>query len=322
MRRREFITPFCGAGALPGGVWAQPAEKLYRLGALLPAAQVVRSFREATVAELAKLGFTEARNLVIDARLSPSDQMPAIAAELVRSNPDAILAVGGEAIAASIAASDTIPVVMYGADALLRDPNLPLSRSRGNATGFAILGPELDIKRLEILREAVPTAARIGVLVQPSTPNIEGRMHDLATAARDQGFEPIFIQASGAGDYRAAFAAFRAAGVAALLIASHPQFNTDAGELAAMSLAPGLPTMCHWPEMATSGCLLAYGPSRVALFRRCAEYIARILAGTSPRDLPIERPSQVELSYNLRTARALGLQLPTTLLARADEVIE
>jgi len=119
---------------------------------------------------------------------------------------------GGEAIAASIAASDTIPVVMYGADALLRDPHPPLSRSRGNATGFAILGPELDIKRLEILREAVPTAARIGVLVQPSTPNIEGRMHDLATAARDQGFEPIFIQASGAGDYPVALQHFEQPG--------------------------------------------------------------------------------------------------------------
>src|SRR5215211_1264474 len=162
----------------------------------------------------------------------------------------------------------------------------------------------------------------IGVLLQPSTPNIEGRMRDLAAAARHQGFEPMFIQASGSGDYSAAFAAFRAAGVAALLIASHAQFNTDAEELAAMSLAAGLPTMCHWPEMAASGCLLAYGPSRVALFRRSAEYIARILAGTSPRDLPIERPAQVELCYNLRTSRALGLQLPTTLLARADEVIE
>ena len=243
---------------------------------------VARSFREATVPELAKLGFVEGRNLVIDARLAPSDKMPVVAAELVRSNPDAILAVGGEAIAASIAASDTIPVVMYSADALLRDPDLPLSRSRGNATGFAILGPELDIKRLEILREAVPMAARIGVLVQPSTPNNEGQMRDLAAAARDQRFEPIFIQAAGSGDHPAAFAAFRAAGVAALLIASHPQFNTDAGELAAMSVAAGLPTMCHWPEMAASGCLLAYGPSRVALFRRSAEYIARILAGTSP----------------------------------------
>jgi putative tryptophan/tyrosine transport system substrate-binding protein len=321
MRRREVIAAL-GAAAWSGGVWAQPAERVHRLGALLPAAQVARSFREATVPELAKLGFVEGRNLVIDARLASFDKMPVVAAELVRSNPDAILAVGGEAIAASIAASDTIPVVMYGADALLRDQDLPLSRSRGNATGFAILGPELDIKRLEILREAVPMAARIGVLVQPSTPNIEGRMRDLAAAARDQRFEPIFIQAAGSGDYPAAFAAFRAARVAALLIASHPQFNTDAGELAAMSLAAGLPTMCHWPEMAASGCLLAYGPSRVALFRRSAEYIARILAGTSPRDLPIERPAQVELCYNLRTSRALGLQLPTTLLARADEVIE
>jgi hypothetical protein len=175
-RRREVVAGLSAAGAagaLPGGVWAQPAENVHRLGALLPAAQVARSFREATVPELARLGFVEGRNLVIDARLAPSDQMPVAAAELARSNPDAILAVGGEAIAASIAASDTIPVVMYGADALLRDPDLPLSRSRGNATGFAILGPELDIKRLEILREAVPMAARIGVLVQPSTPKLK-----------------------------------------------------------------------------------------------------------------------------------------------------
>jgi hypothetical protein len=158
MRRREVIAVL-GAAAWSGAIWAQPAERVHRLGALLPAAQVARSFREATVPELAKLGFVEGRNLVIDARLVPSDKMPVVAAELVRSNPDAILAVGGEAIAASIAASDTIPVVMYGADALLRDQDLPLSRSRGNATGFAILGPELDIKRLEILRDRRVTPA-------------------------------------------------------------------------------------------------------------------------------------------------------------------
>jgi putative ABC transport system substrate-binding protein len=321
MRRREVLAGL-SAAAWPLRVRAQAPGRVYRLGALLPAARVGRSFRDATVPELAKLGFVEGRNLVIDARLAPSGQMADIASDLVLSKPDVILAVGGEAITASIAASDAIPVIMFGADALLQDPNLPLSRSRGNATGFAILGPELDIKRLEILREAVPTAARIGVLVQPSTPNLDSRKRDLAKAATDQGFEPIFVEAAGSGEYPAAFAALREARVGALLIASHPQFNTDADELAVLSLGAGLPSMCHWPDMAASGCLLAYGPSRLALFRRCAEYIARIFSGTSPRDLPIERPSQVELSYNLRTARALGLQLPPTLLARADEVIE
>jgi putative tryptophan/tyrosine transport system substrate-binding protein len=320
MRRRQVVAFL--AAAVPLRVWAQPGGRVHRLGALLPAAEVARSFREATIPELARLGFMEGHNLTVDARLVPSDQMLVIAESLVRSKPDVILAVGGEAIAASMAASDSIPVVMYGADALLRDMNLSLARPRGNATGFAILGPELDIKRLEILREAVPTVPRIGVLIQPSTPNLAVRKRDLAAAALSQGFEPIFIAAASSADYPAAFVAFRDSGVGALLIASHPQFNTDAGELATLSLAAGLPTMCHWPSMAASGCLLAYGPSRVALFRRCAEYIARIFAGASPADLPIERPSQVELTYNLRTARALGLQLPPTLLARADEVIE
>src|SRR6476659_8628602 len=129
MRRREVIAAL-GAAAWSGGVWAQPAERVHRLGALLPAARVGRSFRDATVPELAKLGFVEGRNLVIDARLAPSGQMADIASDLVLSKPDVILAVGGEAITASIAASDAIPVIMFGADALLQDPNLPRSRSR------------------------------------------------------------------------------------------------------------------------------------------------------------------------------------------------
>jgi putative ABC transport system substrate-binding protein len=321
VRRRAFVA---GIAALigRGSARAQSPSRIYRLGALLPAAEVVRAFNEAVVPELAKLGYVEGRNLLIDSRSGHPGTMSALARDLARLQPDAILAVGGEAIAASIAEAAAIPIVMYGADATVHDATLPLSKSQGNATGFVILGPELDIKRLEILREAVPKAARIGVLVQPSTVNIQDRKRDLAAAAARQSFDVVFLEAASAADYSVVFENARRAGIAALLIASHPQFNTDARELAATSLSAGLPTMCHWPDMAASGCLLAYGPSRLALFRRCAEYLARIFGGTSPQDLPIERPSQFELVYNLRTAKALDLQLPPTLLARADEVIE
>jgi putative ABC transport system substrate-binding protein len=322
MRRREFIVALAGAIVWPLAAHAQQQGRVYRLAALLPATEVMRSFWGTTVPELARLGYVAGRNLAVDARLALPQEMPATAVALAALKPDAIFAVGGEAIAASIGAAGAIPVVMYGADALLRDASLPLSRPQGNATGFAILGPELDLKRLEILHEAVPAARRIGVLTHPGTVGLEERKQDLARAAAGWGVELVFFAASGETGYVGAFEAIGAAGMEALLIASHPQFNTEAGDLAARATARKLPSMCHWREMAERGCLFSYGPSRLALFRRSAEYLSRILGGATPADLPIERPSQFEFVYNLRTAKALGLPIPPTLLARADEVIE
>ena len=185
-----------------------------------------------------------------------------------------------------------------------------------------ILQTELDVKRFELLYEAVSGASRIAALLDPRTPWNEARRQELREAAAQKGVKLVIVEATGPEGYPAAFAAMREAGAQALLVGSHPQFHRDWPELAKLSAEAGLPTMCQWREMAEEGCVLGYGPSLPWLYRRAGEYVARILLGAAPADLPIEAPAQLEFAINLKTAKALGITIPPVLLARADEVIE
>ena len=192
----------------------------------------------------------------------------------------------------------------------------------GNVTGIAILAAELDGKRLDLLHEAVPAARRIAALMLPAAPLRRASEEELRAAAASTGVELLVFDAAGPGEYPAAFAAMRAGGARALVIVADPTFNRDAESLARLALKTGLPTVCEWAEMARSGCLLGYGPSRPELRRRLAYFVARIFQGAAPSDLPIEQPTHFEFTINLKTAKALGLTIPPSLLARADEVIE
>jgi ABC-type uncharacterized transport system substrate-binding protein len=326
MRRREFITLIGGAAALLDSrlpLGAQQANKIYRLGVLSPASASIDSIRAITVPELAKAGFVEGQNLVLDVRVGVGSQISELARALVASNTDAIIAVSDISIEAAKTASSTIPVVMsFGTgDPVAAGFATSITRPGGNITGVVMLAPELNAKRLTLLHEAIPKARRIAALTV-SEHRYETILQAMRPVAAGAGFELPTFSAETPGSYPAAFTAMRSAGVEALIIVSAPEFNRDAEILAALAVEAKLPTVCEWSHMAAQGCLFGYGPSQTELRRRTADYLVRIFRGSAPGDLPIEGPTRFQFAVNLKTARRLGIDLPTGLLLRADEVIE
>jgi ABC-type uncharacterized transport system substrate-binding protein len=326
MRRREFITLIGGAAALLDSrlpLRAQQANKIYRLGVLSPASASIDSIRAITVPELAKAGFVEGQNLVLDVRVGVGSQISELARALVASNTDAIIAVSDISIEAAKTASSTIPVVMsFGTgDPVAAGFATSITRPGGNITGVVMLAPELNAKRLTLLHEAIPKARRIAALTV-SEHRYETILQAMRPVAAGAGFELPTFSAETPGSYPAAFTAMRSAGVEALIIVSAPEFNRDAEILAALAVEAKLPTVCEWSHMAAQGCLFGYGPSQTELRRRTADYLVRIFRGSAPGDLPIEGPTRFQFAVNLKTARRLGIDLPTGLLLRADEVIE
>ena len=303
---------------LAWAVAATAGERVYRLGELVPSAASLELTRSVTLPELAKLGFEEGRNLILEERMGDATGVR----ELLLMRPDVIIAIGSDAIRAASEATTTVPIVMFGASPVGKGLAWSLARPGGNITGVVILATELDGKRLDLLREAVPGIRRIAGLLLPSAPLRQASEREMRKVAGSTGVELLPFDASGPEEYRAVFAAMRAAGAQGLVVMAHANFNRDAALLAELALETGLPSVCEWAEMAKAGCLLGYGPSRTELRRRLAYYIAHIFAGTPPGDLPIEHPTRYEFTINLKTAKALGLTIPQSLLARADEVIE
>ncbi len=298
------------------------SERVFRLAELAPSAASLEITREETLPELAKLGFREGRNLILEERAGEPAEMERLARELLLAKPDAIIAIGPDAMSAAAGATKTVPIVTFGNDPVRRGLAASYARPGGNVTGVVILAEDLDGKRLDVLHEAVPAARRVAALFLPSLAYRQTTERDVRTVASSSGIELLAFDAEGPGDYPAAFAAMRVAGAQALLITANAMFNRDARRLAQLALEMRLPMMCEWAENARSGCLLGYGPSRGDLRRRVAHHVARIFQGTMPGDLPIEMPTRFELAINLKTAKALGLEVPASLLARADEVIE
>jgi putative ABC transport system substrate-binding protein len=248
--------------------------------------------------------------------------MPRLLQEIVAGKPRLIFASGGAAVQAAKSATGTIPIVIFAADVVEQGVVKSLARPGANLTGIAILSRELNVKRLELLHEAVAAARRIAILVDPSNLlEVAGR-REMSEAAAKSGIEVLFFEASGPENYATAFDAMRAARADALAINNSPRFARDGPRLAQLALDAGLPTACEWREMTDQGCFFSYGPSLTALYARVAGYVDRILKGAAPGDLPIEQPTRFEFVLNTRTAKALGLDLPPLLLTRADEVIE
>ena len=325
MRRRALLLVAAACAA----AWASCAaaqDRTYRIGVLAPSSLSVSLFRQQTIPELAKEGFVEGRNLVVETRAAdgPVEHLPVLAAELVGLGVDAIVAVADPAIRAALAATRSIPIIMaFGSD----DPVASgfahsLARPGGNVTGTVILVRELDAKRMQLLVEAVPDARRFALLNEP------GFRNDAAIGVVRDVAQKMNVDFAGAfpaqkrEDYAEAFAKMRAAGVQAVLVAGTPPFYRDVEHIVAAAGEAKMPIMCQWHEMTGAGCLLAYGPRYRELRRRTAFYLARVLGGTPPGELPIEQPSRFELSVNVKTARTLGVELPQFLVLRADEVIE
>jgi putative ABC transport system substrate-binding protein len=284
-----------------------------------------RAIRQFNLPELAKHGFVEGRNLAF--QVSSADEvferLPALAVELVAMKPDVILAVGPSAIRAARAATSTIPIVMSygGEDPIAAGWAQSYARPGGNITGMVLLSPELDGKRLSFLHDTFAGKRRIAILFHNRSLNTPTD-RAIQTMARKIGIDVLSFYTAGMQEYEVTFEAIRSSGAEALLIASSGIFANDAAVLAEFALKAGLPAICEWRDMAGKGCLIAYGVDRAALQRRVADFVVRIFQGASAGELPIEDPTTFELAVNLKTAKALGIDIPATLLAQADEVIE
>ena len=325
MRRRDLLLIAFAAPLFPAPAPAQTPERVWRLSVLTPNQFGASTIRQVTLPELTKLGFVEGRNLSYHVFSADEvyERLPALAVELVATKPDAIIAVGPGAIRAARAATNTIPIVMSygGEDPIAAGWAQSYARPGGNITGVVLLSPELDGKRLHLLHDAFGERRRVAVLFHNRSRNTptDRAVQDVAKRI---GLDLLSFYTAGIQEYEATFNAIRGSGADALLIASSSIFANDAATLAELALKAGLPTICEWRDMAGKGCLIAYGASRAELRRRTAHFVARILRGTPAGDVPIEDPTTFELALNMKTAKALGISIPSQLLALADEVIE
>ena len=323
MRRREFIL---GVGevsvlaALPVAR-AQDAGRRYRIAILTNAPREV-GLPPAFRAELGHGGFVEGGNLDVDYRgfgVAPSS-LEAVAIELTRARPDVIFATGPEAARATQRATTSIAIVAMANDLVASGLVASMPHPEGNTTGVAIFAFQLDVKRLELLHEALPEARRIGILAdREQVPIISA----LNAAARDFGIEISHFTARSQEEIIHAIDAMRATAVDAVNVLASPILYPFFVPLIIDRLRLSrLPGMLQWPEGAEAGGLIAYGPRLDEAFRQCARQVAKLLRGAKVADVPVEQPTRFELVINARTARTLGITIPPTLLARADQVIE
>src|SRR5262245_50870960 len=326
LRRREFITLVGGAAAgWPIAARAQqPAMPVIGyLGAGFPAsgASSVAIIRQG----LAEAGYVEGRNVAIEYRFAEGkyDRLPTLAAELVRRQVAVIVAVPTPAALAAKAATTTIPIVFAAAEDPVKVGLVGnLARPSGNLTGASILFAELGPKQLGLLRELVPTAARIGLLVNPSNVNAEDLTTSLTAAGDAMGVKIEVLQASNVLEIDAAFASLARKRAHALVTGTDSFFFNRRLQLATLATRHAIPAIYNARDYAEAGGLMSYGTSLMEALRQVGIYTGRILQGAKPADLPVIQSSKFEFVINLSTARALGLEVPPTLLARADEVIE
>jgi ABC-type uncharacterized transport system substrate-binding protein len=312
--------------ATPLAANAQPAEKVHRIGRLSPGLPESGPDLEAFRQGLRDLGYVEGQNLVIKSRYAEGkfERLPDLAAELVRSTVDVIVAIGGTAATRAVQhATHTIPIVMAGGSDPVGDGLVAsLARPGGNTTGLSNLSAEVPGKRLEILKETVPQSTRVAVLANPANPNHASAMHNLTGAAQALGLHLHIVELRSPDELDAAFAAMTRAGADALFVQGEPLLLDGLRwRIVDLAATSRLPTMYSWRMYVDAGGLMAYGPSLPDMHRRTATYVDKILKGAKPADLPVEQPMKFEFVINLKTAEALGLTIPPILLFRADEVI-
>jgi len=322
--RREFITLLGGAAASPLAARAQQAGKLPTIGFLGGATATAWSYwSEAFVQRLRELGWSEGRTVAIEYRWAEGrhERAAEIAAEFVRLKVDVILTSGGVLLAAKQATS-TIRNCLCGRERSgRRRLRLKLARPGGNITGLSLQTTDLAAKRLELLREVVPGIRRLGVLANIGNAAAVPEIDEVQAAARVLGVEVAIFEMQRAEDIASAFAAFKS-GAEAVYVCTDPLVLAQRARINTLAVAARLPTIYGPREHVEAGGLMSYGANFPDLFRRSAELVDKILRRAKPSDLPVEQPTKFDLVINLTTAKALGLEVPPTLLARADEVIE
>ncbi|MFM9972313.1 MAG: ABC transporter substrate-binding protein [Burkholderiales bacterium] len=323
-RRQLMLAAGAGALAMPFGVFAQPAGKVWRIGILSPQSGLSANF-EAFLDQFRTLGYVEGRNLQIEYRWSAGrdERLPEMAADLVRLRVDAIVTHAGLPVAAAKAATSTIPIVTAAtADPVGQGLVASLARPGGNVTGLSMLSSEIVSKRLQLLREIIPNLTRVAVLAQKGTPATPLLIEQLQLLTRRIGVTLSVHELNQASEFTGAFAAIQRERAQALIVQQNPFFRENSKQILEPALRHRLPSIFELRGFVDEGGLISYGPNVIDMFRRAAYYVDRILKGTKPADLPVEQPTKFEMVVNLKTAKALGITIPQTVLLQADEVIK
>ena len=326
MKRREFITLLAGAAAWPLAARAQQSTTTL-IGFLSTASsrdfpEQIQAFRQS----LSEGGYVEGRNLIVEYRWAEGqyDRLPILANDLVRLGAAVIATAGGvPAAAAAKQATTRIPIVfVMGADPIKAGLVSSLRQPGGNITGITSLNVEVGVKRLELLHELRPTATTVALLINPAGANAETLTKDMQAAADALKLRDHVLSATTERDLEAVFTAARELNVGGMVIGTDALFISHASRLAALSTQYAVPTIFQFREFVAAGGLMSYGSDFTETYRLLGAYITRVLKGERPGDLPVQQAAKVELLVNMRTAKELNLEVPRTLLARADEVIE
>jgi putative ABC transport system substrate-binding protein len=332
LREETIIEPravgfivICALGILiaPRAVEAQQAEKVWRIGYLAGSPRVPQI--DAFVQGLRELGYVEGHNLVLDIKLAPGrlERLPDLAAELVRGKPDVIVAAANVGGLAAKRATSTIPIVVVAShDGVHVGLFASLARPGGNLTGVESLAPDLEIQRLAFLKQAVPRLSHLAVLYNSTDPGGPAHVDITQATAQALGVHVRLVEVRSAAEFDAAFMAILGDRPDGVLIVTDPLVFAHRERIAQFTMQHKLPAIYEFKTFAELGGLMSYGPNMPALWRRAAYYADRILKGAKPADLPVEQPMKFELVINLKTAQALGLTIPPSLLFQADEVIQ
>jgi putative ABC transport system substrate-binding protein len=326
MKRREFITLLGGAAAAwPLAARAQQPDKTKRVGYIRAGTPNNDPYREEFVRGMRDLGYFEGRNIAFEFRHYGDDvgSIAPLISDLVRAKVDIIVVGGTAAIRAAQAATQSIPIVIgAAADPLGSGLIASLARPGGNTTGFSVLSTELTAKRLELLKEVMPQAARIAILQHPGNPAHHIFIEEIQPIANSLNLTYRIFEAPRSEDFERSFALMREWSADAVVVLDDPAFISYRAVMAESAARHRLPLICGFQEMTQAGCLFSYSVSLKDMWYRSATYVDKILKGAKPSDLPVQQGTKFEWVINLKTARALGLDVSPMLLARADEVIE